>query len=150
MLAHRLQVDVFGDLAPETARVLESYAKRAATAQVAGERKETGPRSSAILNIKSGSVLSREWKGRIHRVMALETGFGWEGGTYRSLSEVARVITGTRWNGRRFFGVDRDFGAAGAEPTKPERLSASIGAGAETTSGALSTPRRRDDGGATR
>ena len=39
--------------------------------------------------------------------MVLEEGFAWEGKTYRSLSEVARVITGTQWNGRRFFGLDR-------------------------------------------
>jgi hypothetical protein len=39
--------------------------------------------------------------------MVLDEGFAWEGKAYRSLSEVARVITGTRWNGRRFFGLDR-------------------------------------------
>lgn len=76
MVVHRLQVRVFGDLAPEIVRVLEGYAKRGATPQGAGEREGTGSPSTAILNIKPGSVLSREWKGRIHRVMALETGFG--------------------------------------------------------------------------
>ena len=47
----------------------------------------------------------REWKGKIHRVMVLAEGFAHEGALYPSLSEVARVITGTRWNGPRFFGL---------------------------------------------
>ena len=47
----------------------------------------------------------REWAGGVCRVTALEDGFAWNGTTYRSLSQVARAITGTRWNGRRFFGV---------------------------------------------
>ena len=47
----------------------------------------------------------REWDGRLHRVMALEEGFAWEGKTYRSLSRVARAITGGHWNGPRFFGL---------------------------------------------
>jgi Protein of unknown function (DUF2924) len=49
--------------------------------------------------------LVREWNGRLHRVTALEEGFAWEGKSYRSLSTVARAITGGRWNGPRFFGL---------------------------------------------
>ena len=49
--------------------------------------------------------LVREWQGVTHHVMALEHGFAWNGVTYRSLSEIARAITGTRWNGPRFFGL---------------------------------------------
>ena len=55
--------------------------------------------------IKPGSLLVREWNDRLHRVMALEEGFAWEGGTYRSLSQVARAITGGHWSGPRFFGL---------------------------------------------
>ena len=47
----------------------------------------------------------REWEGVQHRVMALDEGFAWNGTTYRSLSQVARAITGTRWSGPRFFGT---------------------------------------------
>jgi hypothetical protein len=50
-------------------------------------------------------VLVREWEGVLHHVVALDEGFAWNGITYRSLSQVARAITGTRWNGPRFFGL---------------------------------------------
>jgi hypothetical protein len=55
--------------------------------------------------IKPGSVLVREWKGKSHRVMVLAEGFAYDGGTYGNLSEIAVLITGTRWNGPRFFGL---------------------------------------------
>jgi Protein of unknown function (DUF2924) len=64
------------------------------------------------LNIQPGTVLAREWKGRVQRVAVLAHGFAWNGGTYPSLSKVAFVITGTRWNGPRFFGL-RDKRAKG-------------------------------------
>lgn len=47
----------------------------------------------------------REWKGKSHRVMVLQDGFAYEGKPYGSLSEIARFITGSRWNGPRFFGL---------------------------------------------
>jgi len=56
---------------------------------------------------QSGTVLVRDWKGKSHRVMIMEEGFGYDGRTYSNLSEIARLITGTRWNGPRFFGLRR-------------------------------------------
>jgi hypothetical protein len=50
-------------------------------------------------------VLTREWGGVTHRVMVLEEGFVWAGQNYRSLSEIATRISGTRWSGPRFFGL---------------------------------------------
>ena len=50
-------------------------------------------------------MLAREWNGRMHRVAVLADGFAWNGKTYPSLSKVAFAITGTRWNGPRFFGL---------------------------------------------
>jgi hypothetical protein len=47
----------------------------------------------------------REWNGRSQRVLVLDEGFAWNGTTYRSLTEVACAITGTRWSGPRFFGL---------------------------------------------
>ena len=55
--------------------------------------------------IKPGAILVRQWKGASHRVTVLEGGFAYEGKSYESLSEIARSITGTRWNGPRFFGL---------------------------------------------
>jgi len=68
-------------------------------------------RGSAVIPLpelrgtKSGTLLVREWEGVLHRVMVLEQGFAWNGQTYDSLSKVARAITGTNWNGPRFFGL---------------------------------------------
>jgi hypothetical protein len=47
----------------------------------------------------------REWQGRLEQVMVLEEGFAWQGRSYPSLSAVAKAITGTSWNGHRFFGL---------------------------------------------
>jgi hypothetical protein len=55
----------------------------------------------------------REWNGRAQRVMVIADGFAWNGTTFGSLSEVAFAITGTRWNGPRFFGL-RDKKQAGS------------------------------------
>ena len=55
--------------------------------------------------IKPGAILVREWKKASYRVTVLEDGFAYEGKTYESLSEIARLITGTRWNGPKFFGL---------------------------------------------
>lgn len=54
---------------------------------------------------RNGTVLVREWHGTTHHVTIVNDGFLWNGSTYRSLSRIARVITGTKWNGPRFFGM---------------------------------------------
>jgi hypothetical protein len=54
------------------------------------------------------ALLAREWKGRLERVMILDKGFAWNGETYGSLSQVAKAMTGTSWNGHRFFGLRTD------------------------------------------
>jgi hypothetical protein len=56
-----------------------------------------------------GTVIGREHGGTMHHVMVLTDGFAWNGQTYRSLSEVAFAITGTKWNGPRFFGIKGHF-----------------------------------------
>ena len=55
--------------------------------------------------LRPGTLLSREYEGILHKVMVLDRGFGWNGQTFESLSKVALAITGTRWNGPRFFGL---------------------------------------------
>jgi hypothetical protein len=96
ILSYRLQADVYGDLDDDVLRLLDSVRRRSS-----GPGKEAPP----ARRIKPGSVLIREWGGRTHRVMALGEGFAWDGKTYRSLSEIARAITGARWNGPRFVGL---------------------------------------------
>jgi len=99
ILAYRIQADASGDLDSATIRYLE----RIALDNDQGNSKSL-PRSDGD-QIKPGAVLVREWQGADHHVMALSEGFAWKGQVYRSLSEVARAITGTSWNGPRFFGL---------------------------------------------
>ena len=99
ILAYRIQADALGDLDSATIRYLE----RIALDNDQGNSKSL-PRSDGD-QIKPGAVLVREWQGADHHVMALSEGFAWKGQVYRSLSEVARAITGTSWNGPRFFGL---------------------------------------------
>lgn len=54
---------------------------------------------------RTGTILVREWHGTSHHVTVVDNGFLWNGETYRSLSRIARAITGTTWNGPRFFGM---------------------------------------------
>ena len=62
-------------------------------------------------DLTPGTVLVREWDRKSHRVMVLADGFAWNGQTYESLSKIALAITGTRWNGPRFFGLrDKQVG----------------------------------------
>jgi hypothetical protein len=66
-------------------------------------------------DLKPGTVLVREWDDQLHRVNVLAEGFGWNGKIYSSLSKVAFAITGTRWNGPRFFGL-RDNPSTKSQP----------------------------------
>jgi len=99
ILAYRLQTDCLGDLNAESKRVLdgvESLEKAGQNATIFAARQTV---------LKAGTILGREWKGRMHRVSVLGDGFVYDGKTYSSLSKIAFAITGTRWNGPRFFGL---------------------------------------------
>jgi hypothetical protein len=100
--AYRIQTDRLGDLDHETTRVLDQT-----------DSKETGSAMSARLvsldqkrtKLRPGTVLIREWGRHSQRVMVMADGFAWNGQTYDNLSKVAFAITGTKWNGPRFFGL---------------------------------------------
>jgi hypothetical protein len=102
MLAYRIQAEAMGDLDAETVRFLQQVdlapSKHAAVPLTQAFERRTR-------ELSPGTVLTREWSGQHHRVMVLDGGFAWEGRTYSSLSEIAKVITGTKWNGPRFFGL---------------------------------------------
>jgi hypothetical protein len=71
--------------------------------QIGLELQQTG-RLRIRPQLKSGTRLMREWQGRSHEVLVLDDGFSWRGTHYRSLSALARKITGTAWSGALFFG----------------------------------------------
>jgi hypothetical protein len=99
MVAYRLQADRFGDLDPRGKRVLDG----AGSPEKAGQN--ATPLAERVTELKAGTILGREWNGRMHRVSVLADGFAYDGKTYSSLSKIAFAITGTRWNGPRFFGL---------------------------------------------
>ena len=96
-VAYRLQERVLGGLRPSTRRLLERAAE--------DSRRQPSPTEAPATKVTPGSVLIREWHGVSHRVTVLADGVMLQGSRYRSLSEVARKITGTRWSGPRFFGL---------------------------------------------
>ena len=107
VLAYRLQADRLGELDADTRRLLDRIGS--------GSSDETD-RLAADLNrtrteLKPGTLLTREWDGHLQRVMVLPDGFSWNSKTYPSLSKLAFAMTGTRWNGPRFFGL-RDHPAS--------------------------------------
>jgi len=115
LMAYRIQADAFGDLDRQTAKMLdrlaakeiedrasvETKAAEASNPSIPSPSKTRGSESPLVL--KPGALLTREWQGRIERVMTLGDGFAWNGKTYASLSAVAFAITGVKWNGHRFF-----------------------------------------------
>ncbi len=112
LIAYRLQARVHGDLDPETARYLRRIDKerrRRLEASAADRRKAKAPPPippvPAHRGLKPGVVLAREFAGQMHRVTVIADGYAWNGATYPNLSAIARAITGTRWNGPRFFGL---------------------------------------------
>ena len=115
IIAYRVQADRFGDLDHETMQLLDRIGV-----------KESGAAMSARLvcfdqkrtELTPGTVLVREWDRQSQRVMVMSDGFAWNGQTYDSLSKVAFAITGTKWNGPRFFGL-RDKEDRSATETRP-------------------------------
>ena len=87
-ICYRLQEEAFGGLSASTARLLRSLVK---------------PGVEPPRQVKVGSVIVREHKGVMHEVLAVPGGFCWQGKTHHSLSTIAKTITGTSWNGPRFF-----------------------------------------------
>src|SRR3954454_12338866 len=86
-LAYSIQEEQLGGLCPELKKLLAN------------------PDAEPPRRIKTGSVIVREYAGARHEVFVTEGGFSWQGKTYPSLSAIAKQITGTRWNGWRFFGL---------------------------------------------
>lgn len=109
VLAYRLQADQLGDLDSESQRILD----RSGSPENAGKR--AVDLSRRTVSLRPGTVFGRDWNGQMHRVTVFADGFAWNGKTYPSLSKVAFEITGTRWNGPKFFGL-RDKSSNGSSP----------------------------------
>ena len=102
ILAYQLQAERFGDLDHETRQMLDRTAANETGAAISVRLMNLDQKRSELT---PGTVLVREWDRRSQRVMVMTEGFAWNGQTYDSLSKVAFAITGTKWNGPRFFGL---------------------------------------------
>ena len=105
VLAYRIQASAFGDLDTAILRRLRDPRGEAFVLGVVRPFANRRPTTPEGVGLKSGALLVREWHGRLERVMILDDGYAWNGCVYRSLSQVAKAITGTNWNGHRFFGL---------------------------------------------
>ncbi len=115
-VAWKLQERVLGGLSAATKRQLDELARTMATkSDLAKARK---------VSLKPGARLVRAWGGETHEVLVVEDGFLWRGKTWRSLSVIAREMTGTHWSGPRFFGI-------ADTRTKPDTVAGSNGRGHE-------------------
>jgi Protein of unknown function (DUF2924) len=99
-VTYKMQERVHGGLIQADKRALRDLA-----AKIAGEGADGALHLSPIL--KPGQRLVREWRGQTHSVLVLENGFEYQDRRYRTLSEIARQITGAHWSGPRFFGLVR-------------------------------------------
>jgi len=95
-ISYCLQEQDLGGLKPSTKRFLEKSSQ------------DNSSRLMPAASIKSGTRLLREWHGVTYEVIVLDSGVQCNGKQYRSLSEVARAITGTRWSGPLFFGLKKE------------------------------------------
>jgi hypothetical protein len=101
-VAHRMQEEAHGGLGKACRRQMAHLAD---TLREGGSIEVTQTRS-----FKPGTKLIREWKGKVHEVVIAGGTYIWAGKHYRSLSQIARAITGTRWSGPRFFGLEAGQG----------------------------------------
>ena len=99
-LAHRIQELAYGGLEPAYQKRLEAL--------IAGSEDPGRKRRRSEVDLVAGTRLIRDWKGEPHEVTVLSDGFEYRGKPYRSLSAIARAITGTRWNGPLFFGLRKN------------------------------------------
>ena len=105
ILAYRIQAAVLGGLDKEMLRLLGPPKGQTPEARYDRPFVARTPSSREGVRLSPGAILVREWDGKLERVMVLDKGFAWKGKTYRSLSQIAKAMTGTNWNGHRFFGL---------------------------------------------
>jgi hypothetical protein len=97
--AYKIQAKAYGELAPRTRRKLLKIADAA--------EQGTFTTAGAPRRLRPGTRLVRAYEGKTHTVEVLTEGFAWNGQKFRSLSAIAKAISGTNWNGHVFFGLPR-------------------------------------------
>ncbi len=119
ILAYRMQAVALGDLDKATLRILRQSKGDGGEDSANRPFEPRDPATRDGIGLKAGALLVREWNGRLERVMVLEKGFAWNGRTYGSLSQTAKAMTGTSWNGHRFFALRPASQRAGRKTSRP-------------------------------
>ena len=132
MLAYHVQEQRLGRLGREMRQRLDGLARGS------GE---------PVRHLKVGTVMVREHQGTLHEVMVVSGGFSWRDKTYPSLSAIAMAITGTSWNGPRFFGL-RGEGAPTADAVVPARVAADPRLATPRAGSIMARPPAKHRGGA--
>ena len=104
-LIYRLQELEFGGIKSETREYMNQLLNEAGLNALAGRKTTKKKRRRNAAELIAGTLLVREWRGRNYEVKVLADGFEYDGRKYRSLSGIAKDITGTSWNGLTFFGL---------------------------------------------
>jgi hypothetical protein len=104
-LAYRSQAATLGGLDKEALRIVRQPKGETLNLIHVRPFEARIPATREGATLRAASLLTREWNGKLERVMVLEKGFAWNGKSYRSLSRIAKAMTGTSWNGHRFFGL---------------------------------------------
>ena len=99
-LAYKIQETACGGLKPSTRSELRRIARHLA-------KDASGIKATIHSKIKSGTTIVRQWRGQIYEVLVTESGYEFKGASFKSLSQIARTITGTRWSGPLFFGLKK-------------------------------------------
>jgi len=103
----KIQEQAYGGLSAATKRTLTELSKTL--------ERDGDVTRNRVTRLKPGAKLIREWHGKTHTVIVMEEGFEWQGKFWRSLSVIARTITGMHWSGPRFFGLVAGPGKVGPE-----------------------------------
>jgi len=124
-LAHWLQEERLGGLNPHLRKLLSSSSKMA---------------GAPARHVKIGSIIIREYQGKLHEVLVVPDGFCWQGQIFASLSTIARKITGTSWNGPRFFGLRGEEESKASADVVRKRAAASAKSRSQSGSVKARTP----------
>jgi hypothetical protein len=111
IVSYRRQADQSGDLDPAIRQFLDRIVEKETPGSIMAKLVAF---DRGQVELKAGTILSREWNGITQRAIVVDDGFLWEGTRYDSLSAIAFAITGTRWSGPRFFGL-RDSTVGGED-----------------------------------
>ena len=109
-VAWKIQEQAYGGLGAGTKRRLAEMVKTM--------ERDGDVTRNRVARLKPGAKLVREWRGKAHTVIVVEDGFEWKGRHWRSLSAIAREITGVHWSGPRFFGLNGKAGQHTDTPAK--------------------------------